>query len=102
MFGARRQRLLKPLTKNLWLITMTTAVSSCCSRPAATVFAAKNGGSGQPNIVCPMETYISSSQKPSEANSRFLSAAVSRSCCSSPPDAEGAALPAGAFFSAAS
>ena len=36
MLGARCHRLLKPETKNFWLITITMAASSSCARPMAT------------------------------------------------------------------
>ena len=59
MFGARCTRLLKPLMKNLWFITMTMTVSSSCNSPIATWFPLKKDGSGQFHIICPIETYIS-------------------------------------------
>ena len=36
MFGARCHRLLNPLMKNFWLMTMTMTVSSSCKSPMAT------------------------------------------------------------------
>ena len=36
MFGARCHRLLNPLMKNFWLMTMMMTVSSSCVRPMAT------------------------------------------------------------------
>ena len=79
MFGARWMSARTPLMKKRWLTTITAAASSSCSSPTATGLPAKNAGSGQPHIVCPMDTYISASRKPSDASSRRSSAGVSRS-----------------------
>ena len=49
----------------------------------ATWFPSKNFGSGQPHMLCPMEKYISTSRKPSEAASLRSSFGVSRSLSSS-------------------
>ena len=79
MFGARWSRPRMPLVKNLWLMSMTIAASSSSSRPIAKWFPSKKAGRGSPSMVCPMETYISTSRKPSELASRRFSTGVSRS-----------------------
>ena len=79
MLGARCHRLLKPLMKNFWLMTMTATVSKSSSSPMATWLRAKKAGTGQPHIMCPMEKYMSTSKNPSDAISRRLRTGVSRS-----------------------
>ena len=69
--------------KNFWLMTMTAMVSSSWSSPMATWLPARQAGSGQPHIMCPIETYISAIKKPSDAIRRRLSAGVSRSASAS-------------------
>ena len=70
---------LKPLMKNFWLMTMTAAASSSCTSATATWLPSNQPGSGQPHIMCPIEKYISTARKPSDAISRRLSRGVSRS-----------------------
>ena len=102
MFGARCHRLLNPLIKNFWLMTMTATVSNSCKSPIATWLPSKKDGSGQPHIMCPMETYISTIQKPKEAKSRFFSAGVSRSFSASPSEDDRVFRSVFLFFIAAS
>ena len=83
MFGAPWKRLLKPLTKNFWLITMTMPASSICTIPMATWLPSKKAGSGQPNIMCPMEKYMSTRRKPSDAINLFFRTGVSWSLSAS-------------------
>ena len=45
------QRLLNPLIKNFWLMTVITTVSKSCTSPIATWFPSKNAGSGHPRCV---------------------------------------------------
>ena len=77
MLGAPWRRPLKPLMKNFWLMTMTMPASSSWTRPMAMWLPSNQWGRGQPHIMCPMEKYISTSRKPSEAMSRRLSLGVS-------------------------
>ena len=77
MFGALCHRLLKPLIKNFWLITMIITVRRSCRSPMATWFSAKNAGTGHPHIICPMEKYIRTIKNPKEARSRFFRTGVS-------------------------
>ena len=67
-------------------MTITITVSNNCKRPIATWLPAKNDGSGQPHIMCPMETYMSTIQKPREAKSRFFRTGVSLSASASSSD----------------
>ena len=58
----------------------------------------KNGGSGKPHIMCPMEKYISTAKNTADCNSRRFNTGVSRSASgSSPADARFSGAP----FSAA-
>ena len=79
MLGARLRRAPKPLMKNFWLITMIIPANSSWAMPIATWFPSRKAGSGQPNIICPMERYMSTIRKPRDANSRFRSLGVSLS-----------------------
>ena len=101
MFGARCHKLLKPLIKNLWLITMITTVNNNCKSPIATWLLSKNDGSGQPHIICPIETYIRTIKNPRDAISRFLSTGVSLSSSVSPSEDDRAFCPLFPFFMAA-
>ena len=65
--------------KNFWLMTMMMPVSSSWARPMATWLSVKKAGRGQPHIICPMDRYIRTSEKPREVNKRRFSAGVSRS-----------------------
>ena len=77
MFGARCQRLLKPLMKNFWLMTMTATVSSSCKRPMATWFPWRKAGTGQFHIIWPMEKYMSTARKSREDQRRRFKSGVS-------------------------
>ena len=92
MFGARWNRDLKPLMKNFWLMTITSADSTSCTSPMATWLPSNHLGSGQPHIMCPMEKYISGISRQSDAISRLFKTGVSRSlrASSSAATAEGA------------
>ena len=79
MFGARCSRLLNPLMKNRWLMTMISPVSISCTRPMATWLSSNQWGRGQPHIICPIVRYISGISRHREAMSRFFSSGVSRS-----------------------
>ena len=83
MLGERCTSPLKPLMKNFWLITITMPASSSCTSPMAMWLPSNQRGSGQPHIMCPMEKYISTSKKPSEAISRRFSLGVSWSASAS-------------------
>ena len=83
MFGEPWISPLKPLMKNFWLITITMPASSSWTRPMATWLPSNQWGRGQPHIMWPMEKYISTSRKPSEAISRRLSLGVSWSASAS-------------------
>ena len=73
MFGPPWIRLVKPLTKNFWLITMMIVVSRSSTSPMAMWFSERTAGRGQFHIMCPMEMYISGIQKHREAISlRFI------------------------------
>ena len=48
-------------------------------RPIATWLSLRKFGSGQPHIMCPMEMYMRTAKKPTDAMRRFLSFGVSRS-----------------------
>ena len=65
--------------KNFLFMTMIMIVSSICKSPIATWFPLKKLGRGQPHIMCPMETYMSTIRNPSDAISRFFSTGVSLS-----------------------
>ena len=55
--------------KNFWLMTMTDARQQQLDQPHGHVVARRtSGGSGQPHIMWPMEKYISTSRKPSDAD----------------------------------
>ena len=96
MLGAAWARLLKPLMKNFWLMTMTATASSIWTRATATWLPSNQAGRGQPHIICPIEKYISTSRKPREAISRRLSRGVSWSARASraAPASEAGAAPA--------
>ena len=68
-----------PLTKNLRLMIMTQMAKSICTRAMATWLPTKKGGRGQPNIMCPMEKYMSTKRKPTELTRRRIILGVSRS-----------------------
>ena len=93
--GARFHSALKPLIKNFWLMTMMIMVSSICKIPIATWLPCIKPGSGQFHSMCPMEKYISTTQKISEAIRRRLRRGVSVSFKAS---ADGAADWAAAFL----
>ena len=78
MFGARCASPRKPLTKNFRLTTMMIPARSICMTPPP-AGPVRSGGSGQPSIPWPIETYISAARKTSEAISRFLRSAASAS-----------------------
>ena len=63
--------------KKRWLMTMMMIVSSIWNRPMATWLSAMNAGSGQPSIMWPIEMYMSTIRKPSEAISLRRSSGVS-------------------------
>ena len=63
--------------KNLWFITMTMAARIICRIPIATWLFAKNEGTGQFHMPCPMEKYIRTRRKTMEDRSLFLSLGVS-------------------------
>ena len=69
--------------KNFWFMTIIMIVSSICKSPIATWFLSKKPGRGQPHIMCPMETYMSTIKKPSDAISRFFRTGVSLSLSAS-------------------
>ena len=77
MLGAPWSSPLKPLMKNFWLMTITMPASSSCTRPMATWLPSNQCGSGQPHIMWPMEKYISTSKKPTDAMRRRFSLGVS-------------------------
>ena len=77
MLGLLCHRLLKPLIKKRWLITMMMTVKSSWASPIATGLSARKAGAGQPHIMCPMDRYISSARNTSELNRRRLRAGVS-------------------------
>ena len=83
MLGARWSRPLKPLMKNFWLMTITMPASSSWTRPMATWLPSNQWGSGQPHIMWPIEKYISTARKTSDAMSRFFSLGVSWSASAS-------------------
>ena len=66
---------------------MTVMASSISTRPMATWFPFRKAGSGHPHMLCPMDTYISSRRKPSEAISLRFKTGVSRSASASSPAA---------------
>ena len=82
MLGARWTSPLKPLTKNFWLMTMTTMVSSISNIISARWLFSKKGGSGHRQSIQPM-MYMSGSQKMMEAMSRRTILGVSVSFSSS-------------------
>ena len=88
MFGDLCHRLLKPLIKNFWLITMTIPARSSCTRPIAIWLSSNHAGSGHPHIICPMEKYINTSKNPTDAISlRFKTGvSLSSSAVASAPD----------------
>ena len=92
MFGALCHRLLKPLIKNFWLITITAIVRRSCKSPIATWFAARKAGTGHPHIICPMEKYMRTRRKPRDQRSRLFSTGVSLSFSISSPVLEPALL----------
>ena len=98
MLGAPWMRPLKPLMKNFWLMTMTMPASSSWTRPMATWLPSNQWGRGQPHIMWPMEKYISTSRKPSEAMRRRLSFGVSWSASASRSALAPEALLAETFF----
>ena len=77
IFGALCHRLLKPLMKNFWLMTITMAVKINWISPIATWFPSKNAGSGQPHIICPMEKYMRTIRNPTEYQSLRFKTGVS-------------------------
>ena len=82
ILGERCKRLLKPLTKNFWLITMITIVKSIWISPIATWLSFKNPGNGQPHIICPIDRYINKSKKTTDEHRRFLNVLISLSSIS--------------------
>ena len=66
ILGALFFRAVKPLMKNFWLMTMMIPASRSCTRPMATWFPWNQAGRGQPNIMWPMEKYMSTARKPRE------------------------------------
>ena len=64
-------------------MTMTMPASSSWTSPMAMWLPSNQWGSGQPHIMWPMEKYISTSRKPSEAISRRRSLGVSWSASAS-------------------
>ena len=79
MFGARCHKLLKPLIKNFWLMTITIAAKIICKSPIATWFPSNHDGSDHPHIICPIEKYIKTARKPIDAIRRFFNTGVSLS-----------------------
>ena len=69
--------------KKRWLMTMMMIVSSISVRPMATWLPSRKPGSGQPHIMWPMERYISTSRKPTDAIRRRFSFGVSWSSSAS-------------------
>ena len=55
MLGAPWSRLLKPLMKNFWLMTMTMPDKSSCTSPTAMWLPSNQAGSGKPHMEYPME-----------------------------------------------
>ena len=84
ILGERFHSALKPLIKNFWLMTITMAVSTISTMAMARAFSASTCGRGQPHITWPMETYISTSRKPSDHRSLRRSTGVSWSASGSP------------------
>ncbi len=72
-----------PEMKNFWLTTMTMADKSSCAIPTATGFSAMKAGNGQPHITPPMEIYINTARKPSDAIRRRRRTGVSLSASAS-------------------
>ena len=72
---------------------MTIAASKSSKITVAKGLPAKKSGSGQPSIVCPMETYISAAKKNSEAMSRRFRSGVSLSASRSSVTPPSAAAP---------
>lgn len=58
---------------------MTIPARSSCTSPMAIWLPSNQAGSGHPHIMCPMEKYISTARKPTEATSLFFKRGVSRS-----------------------
>ena len=79
IFGDRRHRLLNPLIKNFWFITITATVRSSCNNPWAMRFCSKKEGTGQSHIICPMEKYIRTSKKTRDADNLLFKTGVSLS-----------------------
>ena len=54
-------------------------VNKSCTSPIATWLSSKNGGNDHPHIICPIDTYISTIQKPRDINKRLFNTGVSLS-----------------------
>ena len=77
IFGALCSKLVKPLIKNFWLMTMTRIVRSIWYNPIATWLPARKDGNGQFHIICPIDTYISGIRITTDEIRRFLNFGVS-------------------------
>ena len=74
MLGAPCEEALEAVDEELLVDDHDDAGQAAAGRaPMAMWLPSNKSGSGQPHIMCPMEKYISTSRKPSEAMSRRLS-----------------------------
>ena len=83
IFGAPRSTPLKPEMKNSLLMTITISARTICAIAITSCFPSSHAGSGNLNIICPMERYISTARKPRDINSLRLSFGVSLSLSAS-------------------
>ena len=73
MFGARCHRLLKSADKELLVDHHDDTCKKQLYQPHGyMIIRQTHAGSGQPHIICPMEKYISTSKKPTDAISRLF------------------------------
>ena len=79
MLGAPWNSDVNPLMKNFWFMTMTIPASSICTMPRPIWLPSRKDGTGNPNIMCPMEKYMSTRRNPSDMKSLFLRTGVSLS-----------------------
>ena len=77
ILGARWSTPFTPEMKNFWLITMTMADSSSSVRAMDRGLSARNDGSGQCHMVCPMEMYMSRTRNATDDTSRRTITGVS-------------------------
>ncbi len=77
IFGARCQRLLKPLIKNFRLTIMMTVDNSSSMTPIPAIFPSRNFGAGQFHMQTPMLKYMSAKRNPRDHQKRRRSFGVS-------------------------